>query len=142
MTPTNIIINQEVVTEYSDIVELPIDSSTNTIKFPNINEKLEKGRVKAIIVLTDANVPFSPTGRPNAAAGVIKRAFLNLKVDNTQKIEQFPLSLLAPDFNNGIVKKFKNIHVSLANSEIRFGDTTGITPGSSLLFYFIYEKVK
>lgn len=142
MTPQNIIINTDVVTEYSELIELTIDSVSDTIKFPNTNENIDTGKVKAIILLTDANVPFSPTGRPNAATAVVKKGFLNLRVDNTQKIERFPLSLLAPDLNAGFIKKFKNIRVSLANSEIRFANTAGMTSGSSLLFYFIYEKNK
>lgn len=134
------IISTETQLDWTELVEVPIMSVTDSIKFPTNNENIEKGLVTAISVISNAFATNSPNGNVNVSNAILQKSFLRLKVFGKDKIKELPLMMLVSELNSGVIRRFRPARIDFANSSIKLGNTTGVTAGTVFLINFNYSK--
>lgn len=130
------VINRSYLTEVK-LVNVP--SNGQKVPFLDVPQ-LRNVFTTSITAYTATQLTTSP--QSNIVVGSLVGLVLTLAIVNTEEVYQIPCIDLQPQSNSGLMRLFKNKQVNLPKSYITILDATGLNQNESVVFNFIYEKMK
>ncbi|MGZ8505728.1 MAG: hypothetical protein ACXWW0_00135 [Bacteroidia bacterium] len=118
-------------------VAITCDTAKQDVSF-GIQRTLEGKTVHKIIAQSVTYLTTSPSGAAVINATAFKNAYLVLRQNNADVVENLPLSTLQPQTNNGVEKDFHLENIDWANSKIHVGTTTGLVAAEQFVFTIGY----
>lgn len=128
--------------EKMETVLVRVNGTGTSFNFSQNQENIERGEVEGIICYSVNEIPLCPDGSPTVNNTVFNKAYLDLTVDSDTKINRIPLKFFNVKENNGEVRFVKDFKINFPKCKIVLADNTGVVPGESFIFGFIYKTKK
>jgi hypothetical protein len=128
---------------WSELIELRVDSTSNTITFPqNLSIVENDVEVLAIETYTSDQVAKAPSGRDVISSSEAKNCFLHVREKKTgsYKLNYIPFSDLIPANNAGNKEYLKPFEADFSQSDVVVSQGATLTTGRSILVRVIYRK--
>lgn len=128
---------------FSELIELRVDSTSNTITFPqNLSIVENDVEVLAIETYTSDQVEKAPSGRNVISLSEAKNCFLHVREKRTgsYKLNYIPFLDLIPAYNAGNKEFLKPFEADFSQSDVVVSQSVALTTGRSILIRVIYRK--